>query len=282
MAKIGLGDDRTAALQSGYVNVDGTVREITEGYIGTGDGDKEQIWPPSTSISDSQLNHWFAIDEGEGTEITDSIGSLTGEFEGSPTWMPDSEFVGGWALDTGENDGWVTENVDSGHEWTICGWLEVGSTQDTSSTRFGAVYTVGTPDSVSEHNDDGDMFSLTYNDNNEIAAAMQDSGALSSSGVSGVGVSRGDHVFAAVTGNTSTGDIDIYVYNSDGELIGSEYVTENSTFRPGSISDPVFYSNYNNSDSEHEGHDGYEIACGFTDTILSQSEIEEVLNKTMP
>lgn len=136
MAKIGLGDDRTAALTSGYVNVDGTVREITKGYIGKGDGEKEQIWPPGGAIPDSVVSRPEDDSDGspggpEGLEIevkTDwpSIGAeISNKTSGVKTaYLDDSD---GTTIETVDisnlsaGDAFTFDNVDleSGQKYII-------------------------------------------------------------------------------------------------------------------------------------------------------------------
>lgn len=77
------------------ITIDGTdVKKVT--------ADGDVVW---TAIPDSATHRW-PMDTGSGSTVYDSIGSDNGSFKKSPSWVSDSNAIGGYMIDfdSGSND----------------------------------------------------------------------------------------------------------------------------------------------------------------------------------
>ena len=252
----------------------GSLRSVSTGVVAIPDSVVEN------------LDHWWPIDEGEGSSITDGIKDNTASFAGSPTWVSRSGFVGGFGLDMdGDTDGWDTSLNLSGTDWNITGWVELGSRFAQRSVIFGC----GTSDLLGNVNVDGDGILITYgtdpsdSEDGGLAMGMTDGGSFNLSGGGNevaFDIPEGETVFFSANFDTSDDEFEMFVYD-DSNKIGDK--TGDSDGRDfGTLSDPTFFSNYDNSDDRCSGHDGIEIAVGITNDRLPESDIEQIWEDTKP
>lgn len=100
------------------ITIDGT--EVTEVTV---DGDV--VYAPS-AIPDSVTNRW-KMDEGSGSTLADSVGSVSASTAGGATWVSDTAATGGYYLRLdGVDDEWSTDTsfgIDN-QQVTVMGWLK--------------------------------------------------------------------------------------------------------------------------------------------------------------
>ena len=226
-------------------------------------------------IPDSELDYYWKISEGDGSKITDSIEAVEASFTNSPTWVEVSDRVGGWQLDIdGGNDGYETGQISeiTSNKYSIVGWVELNQTDQRR-----IIYGLGDGNLQGNLNTDGDGCVIHLDDGN-LVANIQDGGLAGAQGARVAVDNRdGDLLFYGAAINADTSDIDLYVWSGD-EQIGSD-VGQDAGDKTINEYSPNLFSDWDGG-SESLPPDRKDVAIGFTDELLSESEIQSVWEQT--
>ena len=216
------------------------------------------------NIPDAITNQW-KFDEGSGTTLNDAEGSVSATLQGG-TWQSDSGSVGGYRIDfEGSGDYWLTDSAVGldGPEMTMMTWVTMDSF-DSSNDR---VLTYG------DFNDDNVIQVVTTG--NGFDVYYYSGGSYNDTSLEVSNLNTGTRYLIAFVGK-SNDDAELYVYDNS-SLIGSATDTFSRSFLP---DDKLAGMARRQGDITADGKaDAPAIS---NDTALTQSEIEEYRDATVP
>ena len=160
-----------------------------------------------STIPDSELDHRWKMDEGSGSTLSDSVGSVSATLNGA-TWLSNSKYTGGVATDyDGVDDWWGTdENIDiNGEEATVLFWGDTISPQDD----FARLMSTSPSDSDNPVNGWQIVFEQQDPSQYGIALFENESSSFAFRDVSGPDASSQD-LFYAITLNGDTARLQIF------------------------------------------------------------------------
>jgi hypothetical protein len=157
--------------------------------------DGNVVFEAGADIPDSAIHQW-KYDEGSGTEVSDSIGTLKGTLSTDTLWKSDSDLVGGYGLEfTGtENvDHNTTSDLDRDNDYS----LAITINPNDASTDVECVF---------YSNPDGTDTTVLNVDNGTLIYEVYDGGRLDTRSWSGVDSTR-TRIGVSWDSSTQTGEI---------------------------------------------------------------------------
>jgi hypothetical protein len=215
-------------------------------------------------IPDSGDHQWH-IDEGSGTTLNDSVGSVTATINGA-TWQAESGPVGGQFLShDGVDDYWVTDSALSLDQATLCGWV-----RPNDFTSFGNQL-VSWGNNIDEGDRDG-FYLDTEDADGEVLVVMAggSNGSSVHRNVSFAGV--GSWGFYAI--NYDGGDVRLITFDNSSELADvSASATDTAS------GSHAIYGGGNPTDGRHADADT-DFTVAATNRTLTKTEITDLWEAT--
>jgi len=186
--------------------------EVSEVILPDGAAASEVIAPDGRTVF-SAIPDWvtnrFRLDEGSGSTVDDSVGSIQATLNG-PTWVSNASGTGGFWIDLdGADDWWVTDQFAiNQQQYTVAGWINPTSVP----TAGNVVNTVSGPNSGDGRTDGG--FVWQFADSSTIELSHYSGGSRNS--VTTQSVSIGQWLFVGIVGDGDTGEI--YVWDNNAQI----------------------------------------------------------------
>ena len=196
-----------------------------------------------------QATHYYAMDEGSGSTLTDAVGSADFTTNGGVTWASDSRYTGGVAPSFDGTDDYAQGSPDLSTPFTVI--IRTYTTGlGTSSPYYRSVLV-----------DDSD------NDNALVYTVGSDEWRVNTPRVDVADAdATGEHILALTSGNDQT---ELRVYNGDESLHGSSSASGTMSYA-GAVNLARWTDNSRYWDGELD-------TLTIADSVLSQSEIEDII-----
>ena len=226
------------------------------------------------AIPDEPDLQWL-IDEGSETTITDENEDLEANFESSPTWR-DGDIFDNYLEMQANEDGWLSDPTPfTSSQWTLMVALELNDSTDDGSI----INAIGTEDLPTNVNDDGNVFCIIENDG-DIGGGITESGSANNAPEVPVSVPQNEILFVAVTANLDTSDVETFVFDKSGDLVGSNQ--GNSDRDSPELSNPIVFSGYDESDEFFDTINRDEHYVAVATDLFSQSQISDIWDNIRP
>jgi len=225
-------------------------------------------------IPDEPDLQWL-INEGSGTTITDVNEDLEANFESSPTWR-DGDIFDNYLEMQANEDGWLSDSTPfTSSQWTLMVALELNDSTNDGSIING----IGTEDLPTNANNDGSGFWILENDE-DIGGVITESGGAGAVPDAPVSVPQNEILFVAVAANLDTSDVETFVFDKSGDLVGSNQ--GNADRDSIQLSNPIVFSGYDESDEFFDTINRDEHYVAVATDLFSQSQISDIWDNIRP